>query len=33
VAFLAPEIGIVPLSRCPPTMRIRSIRAPRPGRD
>ena len=24
-AFLAPEIGIVPLRRCPPTMRMRSI--------
>ncbi len=28
VAFLAPDIGIVPLSRCPPTMRIRSMLAP-----
>ena len=27
VAFLAPEIGIVPLRRCPPTMRIRSMLA------
>ena len=35
VAFLAPEIGIVPLSRRPPTMRMRSItdhpRRPTPG--
>jgi hypothetical protein len=28
VAFLAPEIGIVPLSFCPPLMRMRSM--PRP---
>jgi hypothetical protein len=25
VAFLAPEIGIVPLSLCPPQMRMRSM--------
>ena len=28
VAFLAPEIGIAPFRRCPPTMRIRSMLAP-----
>jgi len=28
VAFLAPEIGIVPFRRCPPTIRIRSMLAP-----
>ncbi len=28
VAFFAPEIGMVPFSRAPPTMRIRSIFAP-----
>src|SRR5262245_39315976 len=28
VAFFAPEIGIVPLRRCPPTIRIRSMPAP-----
>src|ERR1044071_2032312 len=28
VAFLAPEIGMTPLSFCPPTIRMRSILAP-----